>query len=316
MVLNKSWQPLDKIDEDTEVCSECGSKDINTDYARGETICSHCGIVLSFRDIDQGPEWRAFSTEELQKRDRVGSPPNFTVHDKGLSTAIDRQNKDAFGKQLTPNRKAQIYRLRKWQSRSRVGSSSERNLRAAMAELERLSSQLGIPRGVKETAALLYRRALEKKLIRGHSIESMIGASVYAACRKWKIPHTLEDIERRSRITRRELGRCYRLLLDKLEIIVPMTSPLDFIPRFSSALILSERTQQKAATILMLAREKGITVGKDPTGLAASALYIASVLEGERRTQREIATVAQVTEVTIRNRYKEMAQKLNIQLKI
>jgi transcription initiation factor TFIIB len=117
-------------------------------------------------------------------------------------------------------------------------------------------------------------------------------------------------------MTRRELGRCYRLLREKLEISIPLTSPLDFIPRFSSALILSERTQQKAATILMLAREKGITVGKDPTGLAASALYIATVLEGERRTQREIATVAQVTEVTIRNRYKEMAQKLNIQLKI
>ena len=316
MVLDKNRHKLSKTDEDTEVCSECGSMDIRTDYARGETICSNCGIILSFRNIDQGPEWRAFSNEELKKRSRVGSPSTFTVHDKRLSTIIDWRNKDAFGKQLTSKQRTQIYRLRKWQIRTRVHSSLDRNLAVAMSELDRLSSQLGIPWGVKETAAILYRRAVERKLIRGRSIEAMIAATLYAACRERKIPRTLDEIARHSRVNRKELGRCYRLMLDKLEIIIPMASPVDFIPRFSTALILSERTQQKAAKIITLAREKGFTVGKDPKGLAAAALYISAILEGERRTQLEIAKVAYVTEVTVRNRYKEIVKELNIHVEV
>ncbi|NVM31354.1 MAG: transcription initiation factor IIB [Candidatus Helarchaeota archaeon] len=300
----------------SETCSECGSGEVRTDHARGETICANCGMVLSFRNIDQGPEWRAFSNEELKKRSRVGSPSTFTVHDKRLSTIIDWQNKDAFGKQLTPKRRAQIYRLRKWQIRTRVHSSLDRNLAVAMSELDRLRSQLGIPWGVKETAAVLYRRAVAKKLVRGRSIEAMIAATLYVACRKRKLPRTLDEIARYSRVNRKELGRCYRLMLDKLEIIIPMASPVDFIPRFSTALILSERTQQTAAKIITLAREKAITVGKDPTGLAAAALYISAILEGERRTQREIAKVAHVTEVTVRNRYKEIVKELNIHVEI
>jgi len=303
-------------DNDTETCSECGSSDIHVDYTRGETICSNCGIVISARNIDQGPEWRAFTNEERNKRSRVGSPSTFTVHDKGLSTMIDWHDKDAYGKKLTPKRRAQIYRLRKWQIRTRVHSSMDRNLAFAMSELDRLSSQLGIPRGVKETAAVLYRRAIEKKLIRGRSIEAMIAAAVYAACRERKVPRTLDEIARHSRVNRKELGRCYRLILRELDIIIPQSSPIDFIPRFGTELVLSGRTQRKAAEIVTLARDKGITAGKDPTGLAAAAIYISAILEGERRTQREIAEVAHVTEVTVRNRYKELVKELNIRVEV
>jgi transcription initiation factor TFIIB len=303
-------------DSEQETCTECGSKDITVDYTRGETICSNCGIVLTSRNIDSGPEWRAFTSEERNKRSRVGSPSTFTVHDKGLSTMIDWHDKDSFGKKLTPKRRAQIYRLRKWQIRTRVHSSMDRNLAFAMSELDRLSSQLGIPRGVKETAAVLYRRAIEKKLIRGRSIEAMIAAAVYAACRERKVPRTLDEIARHSRVNRKELGRCYRLILRELEIIIPMASPVDFIPRFGTELILSGTTQRKAAEIVKMAREKGITAGKDPTGLAAAAIYISAILEGERRTQREIAEVAHVTEVTVRNRYKELVKELNLRVEV
>ena len=288
MVLEK--YPNYKTDEDDDdkpkECEACGSTDILTDYTRGETICANCGLVISHRNIDQGPEWRAFTNEERNKRSRVGSPSTFTVHDKGLSTMIDWHDKDAYGKKLTPKRRAQIYRLRKWQIRTRVHSSMDRNLAFAMSELDRLSSQLGIPRGVKETAAVLYRRAIEKKLIRGRSIEAMIAASVYAACRERKVPRTLDEIARHSRVNRKELGRCYRLILRELEIIIPMASPVDFIPRFGTELVLSGRTQRKAAEIVTLAREKGITAGKDPTGLAAASIYISAILEGERPSPR------------------------------
>jgi len=306
---------LSKISE-MDVCSECGSTDIRTDAIRGETICANCGVVLSFRNIDQGPEWRAFTPEEITKRSRVGSPSTFTIHDKGLSTVIDRQNKDAFSQQLPPNRKVQLYRLRKCQLRMRVDSPLYRNLTVAMTELDRLSSQLSLPWDVKETAAILYRRAVEKKLIRGHSIEAIITAAVYAACRQRKMTSSLEDIAWCSRVSRKEMGRCYRLLRNQLGIFIPIASPNEFLPRFSTTLNLSERTQQQATIILRRAGEKGFTTGKDPRGLAAAALYIATILTGERRTQHEIATVAQVTEVTIRSRYKEMLRELNIHIEV
>lgn len=316
MVLERTPNYESDVDERENTCEFCGSQNILTDYTRGETICSDCGLVLSHRNIDQGPEWRAFTNEERMKRARVGSPSTMTVHDKGLSTMIDWHDKDSFGKKLTPKRRAQIYRLRKWQIRTRVHSSMDRNLAFAMSELDRLSSQLGIPRGVKETAAVLYRRAIERKLIRGRSIEAMIAAAVYAACRERKVPRTLDEIARHSRVNRKELGRCYRLILRELEIIIPMASPVDFIPRFGTELILSGSTQRKAAEIVTLARVKGITAGKDPTGLAAAAIYISAILEGERRTQREIAEVAHVTEVTVRNRYKELVKELNLRVEV
>ncbi|MFX0133473.1 MAG: transcription initiation factor IIB [Candidatus Hodarchaeota archaeon] len=303
-------------DDESSICPECGSLEITNDVTRGELICRNCGMVISEKLIDQGPEWRAFNLEERDKRSRVGSPSTYTLHDKGLSTMIDWHDKDSFGKKLTPKRRAQIYRLRKWQIRTRVHSSIDRNLAIAMSELDRLSSQLGIPRGVKESSAVIYRRAIEKKLIRGRSIEAMVGASIYAACRMRKIPRTLDEIARHSRVNKKELGRCYRLILRELDVQIPIASPIDFIPRFGAELSLSGRTQRRAAEIVDMARKSGITAGKDPTGLAAASIYISAILEGERRTQREIAEIVHVTEVTVRNRYKELVRELKLRVDV
>ena len=293
-------------------CPDCDSAETVRDAVRGEVACAQCGLVLDSNAIDTGPEWRAFTSEERDKRARTGSPVNYAVKEPDLSTEIDWRNRDASGRQLAANRRAEIYRLRKWQRRSRVHSSIERNLASAMSELDRLSSQLGMSRTVKDTAALMYRRALENRLIRGRSIDAMIAASMYAACRLREAPCTLDEVAIHSRINRKELGRCYRLLLRKLDVRMPVSRPINFIPRFAQALGLSGRVQRHAAQILEEARAAGITAGKDPTGLAASALYISSIMQGERRTQREIATVAHVTEVTVRNRYKELVRKLKL----
>ncbi|MHA1700403.1 MAG: transcription initiation factor IIB, partial [Promethearchaeota archaeon] len=136
--------------------------------------------------------------------------------------------------------------------------------------------------------------------------------SIYAACRSRKIPRTLEEITKFSRMSKKEIGRCYRLLLRELGIRIPLASPIDFITRFGAELKVSGIAQRKAIKILEQAKKLGITIGKDPTGLAAAALYISTLKEGERRTQREIAEVAHVTEVTVRNRYKELAEFLQI----
>jgi transcription initiation factor TFIIB len=279
-------------------------------------ICSACGLVIEEKSVDQGPEWRAFSSIEEKARSRTGSPATLTVHDKGLSTMIDWRDRDAHGNKLDPSMRAKIYRIRKWQVRTRVHSSIDRNLAHAMSELDRLSSQLSIPRGVKEAAAMIYRKAIDKKLIRGRSIEAMVGASIYASCRSRKIPRTLDEIAKFSRIKKKELGRCYRLILRELEIKIPLASPVDFITRFGAELHISGIAQRKAIDILERAKTGGITVGKDPTGLAAAALYISTLKEGERRTQREIAEIAHVTEVTVRNRYKELAGFLQIKVPV
>jgi transcription initiation factor TFIIB len=298
--------------QEHRTCPECGERDVIRDESRGELTCANCGLVLDENSIDSGPEWRAFTTEEREKRARTGSPINYALQDHDLSTMIDWRNRDAAGRQISSTRRAEIYRLRKWQRRSRVHSSIERNLASAMSELDRLSSQLGVSRTVKETAAVMYRRALERRLIRGRSIDAMIAAAMYAGCRLREAPCTLDEIAHHSRINRKELGRCYRLLLRRLEVRMPVSLPTNFIPRFAQSLGLSSRVQRCAVKILEAARAKGITAGKDPTGLAASALYISAIMEGERRTQREIAEIAHVTEVTVRNRYKELVRELDL----
>ena len=296
-------------------CPECKNSELIKDVKRGEVICSNCGLVIEEKEIDGGPEWRSFDAEQ-EKRRRTGSPMTYTVHDKGLSTIISWDNRDSYGRKISAKMKAKVYRLRKWQTRTRVHSSLDRNLALAMSELDRLSSQLGIPRGIKESTAVIYRKATEEKLIRGQSIESMIAAALYCSCRIRHVPRTLDEIAQRTYVRKKEIGRCYRLLIKKLHLKIPLASPSDYITRFINELDLSGITLKRANEIISEAKELGLTIGKDPTGLAASSIYISAILEGERRTQREIAEVAHVTEVTVRNRYKELVRELGINIEI
>ncbi len=300
--------------EYTDACPECGSKSLARDYERAEIVCNECGLVIDEHIMDTGPEWRAFDSEQISKKSRVGAPMTYMLHDKGLSTVIDWRNKDHTGKDISPKRRAQIYRLRKWQQRIRVSNSTERNLAYALTELDRVASRIDLPRNVKEIAAVVYRRAVEKGLIRGRSIEGVTAAAIYAACRQCKVPRTLDEIADSSKLNRKEIGRTYRYISRQLGISLSPTTPIDYVPRFGSELNLKGDVQSKAIEILKKAMEKELTSGRGPTGIAAAAIYIASVLLGERRTQREVADVAGITEVTIRNRYKELAETLDIEI--
>lgn len=310
--MNENPYASDPVNE--MVCPVCGSRNIIYDPERGQFACGECGTVLSEKAVDQGPEWRAFTPEEREKRSRVGSPITPTVHDKGLSTVIDWRDKDALGRKLEPKRRFEVLRWRKWQIRTRIQSSMDRNLAQAMNELDRIASQLSLPRSVREEAAVVYRKAVEKGLVRGRSIESVMAASIYAACRRLKVPRTLDEIVKYTKANRKDVARCYRLLLRELTVRVPIADPTDYVPRIGSLLGLGGSTLRRAAEILRMARERGITAGKDPAGLAAAAIYIASLIEDERRTQKEIAQIAGVTEVTVRNRYKELVRELSIPL--
>lgn len=300
--------------EETHNCPDCGSGHLSKDYSRGELVCKDCGLVIDEDLIDHGPEWRAFDREQQDKRSRTGAPMTYTLHDKGLSTSIGWTNRDAYGKLIPPRNRGQLYRLRKWQRRIRISDSTERNLSIALAGIDRMASTMSLPRRVRETAAMIYRKAALKNLVRGRSIDGVVAASLYAACRQCHVPRTLDEISSAARMPRREVGRNYRYVARELQLKLMPTSPGDYVPRFCSELKLSTHVQIKTMDILSLAANKELTSGRGPTGLAAASLYIASVLCNERRTQREIATIAGVTEVTIRNRYKELTNKLDIDI--
>ncbi len=293
-------------------CPECGSADLVEDYDLGEIICHNCGLVLSEHALNQGPEWRAFTKEEKDERGRVGLPTSFSIHDKGLSTVIDRVNRDASGRQLPHATRLEMLRLRKWQIRTRVHSSTDQNLAQAMAELDRLTDVLHIPASIKERAAIVYRKALDNSLVRGRSIAGMTAASLYAACRISETPRTLKDVSAASRIRKKDVARCYRLLVRELDLRMPVMDPVKCISKIATGVQISMLTQQRAIRFINEAKNKGIVTGKDPMGLAAASLYVACVLEGEKKTQKEIAEVANVTEVTVRNRYKGLKKALNV----
>ena len=294
------------------VCPECNGARFIKDYDTAEIVCIDCGYVVEDKIEDTGPEWRAFDDEQREKRARVGAPMTFTIHDKGLSTMIDWRNKDTYGKNISPSQRAQIYRLRKWQRRSRVSDATERNLAFALSELSKMSSSLNLPKNILETASVVYRRAVRKRLIRGRSIQGVTAAAIYMACRQCGVARTLDEIAQVSLINRKEIGRSYRFMVKELGTFVPPSVPSYYISRFSNQLGLAGNVETVAVRILNAATKMRLTSGRGPLGIAAAATYIASALVNERRTQREIAEQANVTEVTIRNRYKELIESLEI----
>jgi len=269
-----------------------------------------CGFVVAAKLADQGPEWRAFDNEQREKRARAGAPSTFTIHDKGLSTMIDWHDRDVHGKSLAPGQKAQIYRLRKWQRRIRVSDATERNLAFALSEISKIASNLNLPRNILETASVIYRKAVKERLVRGRSIQGVTAAAIYVSCRQCGVARTLDDIAQGSAVNKKEVGRCYRFLIKELNYFIPVMQPGQYVTKFSNQLTMQGKVEEISHKILATAKEMRLTSGRGPTGIAAAASYIASVLAGERKTQREIAEIAQVTEVTIRNRYKELVELL------
>jgi transcription initiation factor TFIIB len=297
-------------------CPECGSTRLMRDYESAEIVCMDCGIVVESKIADRGPEWRAFDDEQRTKRTRVGAPLTYTIHDKGLSTMIDWHDRDSYGKSLSPGQKAQVYRLRKWQRRIRVSDATERNLAFALSEITKIANNLNLPKNILETASVIYRKAVKERLIRGRSIQGVTAAAIYLGCRKCGLARTLEEIAQASSVNKKEVGRSYRFLIKELDYTIPPLKPSQYITKFSNQLTMQGKVEEIAHKILSAAKDLKLTSGRGPTGIAAAASYIASVLTGERKTQREIAEIAQVTEVTIRNRYKELVERLMFQMSI
>jgi len=297
----------ERVSEETaeDVCPECDGNLIN-DAEHGETVCEECGLVVEEDEIDPGPEWRAFDAGERDQKSRVGAPTTNMMHDKGLSTNIGWQNKDGYGNALSSRQREKMQRLRTWNERFRTRDSKERNLKQALGEIDRMASALGLPENVRETASVIYRRALEEDLLPGRSIEGVATASLYAAARQVGNPRSLDELDAVSRVDRMELTRTYRYIVRELELEVQPADPKSYVPRFTSELNLTEEVERRARELLDHARDEGMISGKSPVGLAAAAIYAASLLTNQKVTQSQVGDVADVSEVTIRNRYHEL----------
>jgi transcription initiation factor TFIIB len=289
------------------VCPECGGHLVSDDE-RGETVCEDCGLVVSQDQIDRGPEWRAFDAQEKDEKSRVGAPTTKMMHDEGLSTNIGWQNKDAYGQALSSRQRQKMQRLRTWNERFRTRDSKERNLKQALGEIDRMASALGLPNNVRETASVIYRRALDENLLPGRSIEGVATASLYAAARQAGTPRSLDEIATVSRVEKDEIARTYRYVVRELNLEIQPADPVSYVPRFASELGLSDESERRARDLLETAKREGIHSGKSPVGLAAAAVYAAALLTNEKVTQNEVSEVANISEVTIRNRYHELLE--------
>ena len=276
----------------------------------GELTCGNCGFVVSERAIDQGPEWRNFSDEKGQDKARTGTPTSITYRDMGLSTMIGKSNRDASGRSFDSPMRSSIDRLRKWDNRSPAFGNQERNLSIALRELDKMGDKLGVSQAVKERAAYIYRKALERGLLRGRSIIGISAAALYAAMRDTETPRTLKDIAAVNNLNKKAVARDYRILLREMDMTMPVADAARSVNRIASKVGFSERVARKAIEIVRITEEKEISAGKSPMGLAAASLYLAGVIEGQVKTQKEIAEAAGVTEVTVRNRYKGLRADL------
>jgi transcription initiation factor TFIIB len=279
-----------------------------SDQEHGETVCEDCGLVVAENDIDRGPEWRAFNPTEKDEKSRVGAPTTNMMHDKGLSTNIDWRDKDGYGNSLSATQREKMQRLRTWNERFRTRDSRERNLKQALGEIDRMASALGLPENVRETASVIYRRALQDDLLPGRSIEGVSTSALYAAARQAGVPRSLDEITEVSRVEKSEVARTYRYVARELGLEIMPADPESYVPRFASSLSLSDEAERRARELLASAKREGVHSGKSPVGLAAAAIYAAALLTNEKTTQAAVSEVADISEVTIRNRYHELLE--------
>jgi transcription initiation factor TFIIB len=296
------------------ICSACKSNSqIITDAESGEIVCGKCGQVISDKIQEVQPEWRNFalsSDGSSNDRSRIGMSTSLARHDMGLSTVIGRIDRDASGQKLDAAMRSTMERLRTWDTRTKVQTPTDRSLKQAFSQLDVLKDKLGLPDAVVEKAAYIYRKAQERHLVRGRTVSGILAAAVYIACREMGISRTLKDMSAHSDVKLKEVARSYRLLYLELDLKIPVVNPTKYIARVANRASLSEKTKRQAAEIMNNVTKREISTGKDPMGLAAAVLYLASLNTGENVTQANIADAAGVTEVTIRNRVKDLKRQV------
>lgn len=292
-------------------CPECNATNPIHDSETGEVVCRECGLVITVEPAyNTGPETRSYDPQERRERTRTGAPLTFAVHDKGLSTSIDSRNIDHYGKKISVSLQNDMYRLRKLQRRNRVHYTKERNLSAALSYMYVLAEKAAVPKTVHEQAAKIYRKALDSGIIKGRTIRGVAAAALYFACRQSGLTRNPKEIAKQADVLLTDLTRNYRLLLDRLNAgrSPPPSRYTMHISKVAAALGIPGELQGQAIHLLELVKKAA--VGKDPRSMAGAALYIVCHANGAGTTQKDLADKLGITEVTVRNRYKELIRFL------
>jgi transcription initiation factor TFIIB len=294
-----------------EVCPICKSSNVITDPESGEIVCSKCGTVISDK-TQENKESRTFFNTVQAKDMRTGMPISLASADMGLSTVIARTEKDASGYEIDPSMIATMHRLRTWDFRTQVRNSSDRNLRFAFNELHTLKDKLGLPDAIIEKTAYIYRKAQQRGLTRGRSVSALLAATIYVACRQMGVPRTLDDIATISNIKRKSIAKCYRQIVFELDLKLPVIDTTKCIARVANRVSISERTKHRAIDLMNDVVRTGLSTGKDPMVLAATVVYASCIGTSEQKSQIDVAKAADVTDFTIRNRFKELKNRLGL----
>jgi transcription initiation factor TFIIB len=308
IVSNKTKQVLEGIFPETCVSTQGQHGPLVTDSTRGEVFCSRCGMVVADK-VEDTTEQRSFTLEDYDNNTRTGMASALSIHDKGLSTIIGNTNRDASGNFISSQMKSTFNRLRTWDSRSR-SNSQDRNLRTAFTVLGTAKSKLDLSDNVIERAAYLYRKAINKNIIRGRTITGTILSALYVSCREANVPRTLQEIADAGNISFKNLSRHYRVFVKALDLQIISFNPSEFVSKIGTAVGLSEKAKRDALGILYSVQQKGITDGKNPVSLAATAIFLSGVLNEEKITQDKISDASGVSTVTIRNNSKILRKKL------
>jgi transcription initiation factor TFIIB len=288
----------------------CSSDSIITDYESGEVLCSKCGLVISDK-IQESRVAATLSTNTTSAKKSTGL--STATPGSGLSTVIGRPNRDASGHILNGAMRYRMERLRKWDLRIKASESRDGNLKDALNELHSLKDKLGLPETIVEKTTYIYRKAQMKGFVRGRTVRVVLDAALYIACRELGIPKTLKEIAGANNIKPKILAKSYRVLITELDIKIPIVDPTKCVMTVSNKANVSEKSKRKAIDIISHLNRNEMTDGKDPMGIAAAVLYLVCQRAGEKRTQPVIAQAAGITEMTLRNRYKDI-KRLDLDL--
>jgi transcription initiation factor TFIIB len=297
------------------ICTNCSSYQAAiTDPESSEIVCSNCGMVIS-DNIDNIVHQEGLGTYkfgEANKKARIGPPSSLARHDRGLATVIGKSDNDASGQKIVSSTRSTFERLRTWDYRMQVNSSTDKNLSKAFSELHLLKDKLALSDAIIEKTAYIYRKAEEKKLAKGRSIIAMLASALYIACRDTETSRTIKDIALASNIKPKDIARNYRVLIRELDISVPIADPLKYTAKIANTAKLSEITKRHAFNTMNEIIKKEIPAGKHPASLAATVLYVACKKTGERISQDNLAHAAGITGVTIRARLKELTRNIEL----
>ncbi len=316
ILINKSKDDIDVTDSTSynpTCCPQCNlNNTIIAEPKSGDVVCSNCGMMIPDNLLEMEPKWQKVAINEAEIKARTGSQSSLASHDMGLSTVIGKEKIDASRKKIEPSVLSSMERLRTMDFRTQIQTSTDKSLRIAFSELDRLKDKLGLSEAIVENAAYIFRKAHQRGKLRGRSIPAVMAAAIYIACRQMEASRTLDDIATISNVKRKSIARYHRELVLEFQLELPEINSTKCISRVANNANVSEKTKHQAINLMNDVVKQGMSAGKDPMGLAAAVLYTSCIKTGEQKSQIDLANAAQTADATIRNRVKDLKNRLEL----